>query len=121
MKRIMLVVVCLLGLALGPNGALSADGTTTPLGFFLPVNWSSISDCGIWQGRPSPNGCYNFGDVYHTGIDLMANEGTTVRAIADGEIVYISQQGRSAGVGDDQNVGVVIKHRMMSGETCRVI
>ena len=116
MKRLMIAAVCLFGLALGANGALSADGTTTPLGFFLPVNWSSISTCGVWQGRPSPNGCYNFGDVYHTGIDLMANEGTKVRAIADGVVQEPINGGWGSG-----NIAVIIEHRMMSGETFRVI
>ena len=48
---------------------------------------------------------------YHLGQDIEAKEGDNVYAIADGEIIYVSVSGWGEG-----NFGILIKHRLNTGE-----
>jgi murein DD-endopeptidase MepM/ murein hydrolase activator NlpD len=56
-------------------------------------------------------------DLYHIGVDIMADLNTSVVAIADGEVIDISN-GKDSGWGSTDNIlnaGVLIKHKLSDG------
>lgn len=98
----LITLVNVIGVAFAAN--------VTPTGFYYPVGTDNpnVSQCGRWLTKPSPNGCYPTPGVYHIGVDLMANYGTSVRAIADGKVIdHIGVVSQAFGAG---NLALLVEH-----------
>jgi len=108
--------VCLILLSIVNVGIVSAS-PVTPTGFFYPVGDDNlrVSECGRWLSRSAPFGCYSSSGVYHIGVDIMANEGTDVRAIADGKVKnHIGVASQAFGAG---NLALLIEHESVEKGT----
>lgn len=97
------------------------DCKTTDTGFCWPTgkvinkpyNWLA-NNCG-WSEYPTYKG-----NKYHTGVDIKANVGNSVYAIADGIVKAVSRGKNSGWQGDnngENNVGVVVEHTLADGTT----
>jgi hypothetical protein len=102
--------VCVFFLFLASVGIVSAS-PVTPTGFFYPVGDDNlqVSGCGRWLTKPAPDGCYPSSGVYHIGVDIMADKGIPVRAIADGEVLEPSISGWSND-GTSDNIALLVRH-----------
>lgn len=98
---------------IGNSAGSLPDMTST--GFYFPIGKSEFrSACGQWLARDSDSangGCY-FGDKYHIGTDMMANEGDPVYAIDNGTVKYKHCSDSSWGPG---NCVVAILHKLYNG------
>lgn len=93
----------------------------TQTGFVYPLDKQNYSSCGTWLGRDSAHGgCYISG-FYHDGVDMMGNVGDDVRAITDGEIMFLSPNGWTGpntctdGNSNCKNIGLVVRHLRADG------
>lgn len=86
---------------------ISFASPVTPTGFYYPIgdNNLRVSECGRWLSLPYPNGCYPSSGVYHIGVDIMADKGTSVRAIADGVVIDRIVNGWG-----DGNIALLVMH-----------
>ena len=111
LSRFVCAVVLLAG-----SGIASAS-LVTPTGFFYPIGDDNlhVSECGRWLTKPVPVGCYPSSGVYHIGVDIMADKGTPVRAIADGKVVnHIGVLSQAFGAG---NLALLVEHESVEKGT----
>ncbi len=107
LSKIGIVSIFLFSLFSGNSGAIDR----TPTGFFYPTGNGSFERniCASWLSRGEPHGCYVSKNTYHIGEDISANEGSSVYAIADGEVVYVHWSDSSWG---KDNACVFVKHHL---------
>jgi murein DD-endopeptidase MepM/ murein hydrolase activator NlpD len=110
-------MVALLALVvLGTAGVLRgvAAASPTPTGFYYPLDSFDRNDgyAGWLEGGPKPGGSYYWHDGagkkvigYHLGVDMKADVGTPVYAVAGGTVLLRSLNGWG-----DGNVGLAILH-----------
>jgi len=80
----------------------------TETGFFYPTGKPGPYRYAGWLAA----GCDQYiCGYYHLGVDMEANAGADVYAIADGEIVYVSVSGWG-----DGNYGLLVRHTLHTGE-----
>jgi hypothetical protein len=89
----------------------------TDTGFFYPTGEAGPYRYAGWLARgdrDEDNDGYNDYDegLYHLGVDMEADVGDIVYAIADGEIVYVSVNGWGEG-----NYGLLVRHKLNTGES----
>ncbi|MDQ3687603.1 MAG: M23 family metallopeptidase, partial [Acidobacteriota bacterium] len=104
----LVVLLCLTAL-----GQSSVQQTST--GFYYPLGRSSWNKTGgTWLGRDAAHDTDGpppyTKDFYHLGVDMPANDGSSVYAISDGTIWSISTGGWGTG-----NIALVIKHTLSDG------
>jgi len=78
-----------------------------PTGFYRPLENFTYSTAGTWLGP----GLGHAGPHGHIGVDMLAPEGTSVYAVADG---YIFRDPSPNGWGSG-NVAVLVKHKLLNG------
>lgn len=87
-------------------GKGSSSGQT-PTGFFYPVGTTTPTITTPWLALGCSSSTDYLSHEYHLGADLRAGVGEAVRAISDGKVVRISQNGWGSG-----NVAIVIRHSL---------
>ncbi|NCU41774.1 MAG: M23 family metallopeptidase, partial [Candidatus Moranbacteria bacterium] len=103
----MLVMACLSLFAF----QLHAESIRTQTGYYYPLGTDNIqvSSCGRWLTKPEgqdDGGCYPYENVYHIGVDLVAeNVGENVRAISDGKVLDHSPNDWG-----DGNIALLVEH-----------
>ncbi|GAP40467.1 peptidoglycan DD-metalloendopeptidase family protein [Flexilinea flocculi] len=100
-----------------------SNDSLTPTGFYWPTGTDNWVTGGPYMGQAcKPPYTYDAGPgTYHIGWDIMQDENTSVRAIADGQVDWVSTGGwadddySTATPQVDQNVALVIKHKLNDG------
>ena len=82
----------------------------TQIGFYYPIGTNQLGNLVGFLSTPPEY----FTGLYHLGKDIKAQEGVSVYAIADGELVRISRDESGWGSG---NVGLIIRHRLEDGSS----
>lgn len=102
MMRFILVVLCVF-----VNTSHALDQTET--GFFYPMGKASFSTGDGWWLSKDPD---YFSGEYHLGVDMMANYGSSVFAIADG---VVRPHSLPSGGWGDGNCALVVEHKTGDG------
>lgn len=91
--------------------AVMADGYWTKTGFRYPIGTDAVSayECGRWLGKPTGHGGCYFADLYHTGVDMKANEDARVHAVSDGKVIGMLGTTSSSGWGNG-NTALLVEH-----------
>src|SRR5260370_26935502 len=113
----MLTRVAVLSLSLTP---LLVGQDNTPTGFFYPQSSNVGTYAGFLDASCGSDNNY-LANMFHLGKDIQGGQNQPVYAIADGQVVYRSPHGwiygnpTPAGDGIRTNIGLLIKHKTVSG------
>ncbi len=102
-----------------PSSVPSGTGTVaarTPTCFYYPTGSKPAGPLENGSfGSTDDDGGYPVPDVWHCGYDIEGTEGDKVFAIADGEVVLISENGWSSNE-NPENYAYLICHNLLNGQ-----
>ncbi|MBU4580031.1 peptidoglycan DD-metalloendopeptidase family protein, partial [Patescibacteria group bacterium] len=94
-------------------GAVLALPVQTDTGFVYPVG---TKEPYLYSGWLEAYPAYPFPGYYHIGQDMESAVDTKVYAIADGEIIRVSDGSAWNSVASDKNYGIFVKHKLNDGK-----
>jgi murein DD-endopeptidase MepM/ murein hydrolase activator NlpD len=99
---------------------LQESGTVvarTPTGFYYPTGSKPAGPLGNGSfGSTKDDGGYPVPGVWHCGFDIEGEQGDPVFAIADGDVVLISENGWSSSNESPENFAYLICHTLSNGQ-----
>lgn len=82
----------------------------TGTGFAYPTGTSDLGSYAGWLASGCNGATQYSAGYYHIGKDIRASQGSSVYAVADGQVLQVSTGGWGAG-----NVALVVRHSLMDG------